>query len=104
MKSVSILAAVAAATIASPGVAHHADHLGIPYPTRGACEAESAQLRNGDREFLLDLAPQYFQTVGDVNSFLSRAFTCDLDNADGQWYFTDHRVEVLDSDWFLRRP
>jgi hypothetical protein len=104
MKRVSILAAVGAAAIATPVGAHHADHLGIPYPSRGACEAESAQLRNGDREFLLEIGPQYFQTVGDVDSFLSRAFTCDLNDADGQWYFTDHREEVLNSDWFLRRP
>lgn len=102
MKKLSISAAFGILMIGAPTGAHHADHLGIPYDSRGECEATMAQLRNGDREFLMNLAPDIFDTAGDVNAFLSRAFTCDLGDA-GAWYITDHRLEVLDSDWFQRR-
>jgi hypothetical protein len=103
MKRVSILAAIGLMSIASPAIAHHADHLDIPYDSRGECEASIATLRNEDRDFLQQIGPQYFSDAGDVESFLSRAFTCELSDADGQWYITDHRIEVLTSDWFLKR-
>jgi len=96
-------AGVGALLFATQGVAHHAEYLDIPYDTRGECEAEIAQLRNGDRDFLQQVGPQYFRNPGDVNAFLSRAFSCDLDEGDGAWYITDHRVEVLSSDWFRKR-
>ena len=100
----NILAKVAIGTlvIASPGAANHIFNTG-PYPSRGACESESAALSNDDRDTLLDRFPQLFSTTGEVSSFLTRAFTCDRDASDGQWYIIDHRQEVIDSDWFQRR-
>jgi hypothetical protein len=38
-----------------------------------------------------------------VSSFLTRAFTCDLNASDGQYYMTNHILETLDSDWFAQR-
>ena len=104
MRKLLIMAIVGTMGTASPVFAHHAEHLDIPYDSRGECEAVIATLRNDDREFLMQIGPQYFSTAGDVNSFLSRAFSCELSDLDGAWYITDHRLEVLDSDWFLRRP
>jgi hypothetical protein len=43
------------------------------------------------------------QSKGEVRSFLNRAFTCEQSGSDGQWYITDHRQEVLDSEWMQRR-
>jgi hypothetical protein len=104
MKKLIIAAVLSTQFVATPAPAHHVDHLGIPYDSRGECEAESARLRNDDREFLMEvIAPDIFVTPGDVNAFLSRAFSCDLNEGDGQWYIGDHRVEVLDSEWFQRR-
>lgn len=42
-------------------------------------------------------------TTGELRSFLNRAFTCELNEGDGQWYIKDHRLEVLGSEWFQRR-
>ena len=103
MKKFPIAAGLASLMIATPAVADHAEHLGIPYASKGECEATMAQLRSGDREFLMNLAPELFSTAGDVNAFLSRAFTCELSDEDGHWYITDYRQQVLDSDWFQRR-
>jgi len=96
-----LLIAVAAVAMASPAAADHVFHLDIPFASRGACEAERNSLSNDD-DFLLDAFPDVFSSAGEVRSFLSRAFTCEV-RPDGQWYITDHRVEVLDSDWFQRR-
>ena len=103
MKKLSIAAVFGTLVLAAPTMAHHAEHFGIPYGSRGECEATMAQLRNGDRDFLTTVFPDLFSTDGDVNAFLSRAFTCELSDDDGKWYITDHRLEVLDSDWFQRR-
>ena len=101
MKRLSILAGVAAVVLASPASADHIFHLDIPFASHGACEAERNALSNED-DFLLDAFPDLFSSPGEVRSFLTRAFTCEV-RSDGQWYITDHRVEVLDSDWFARR-
>ena len=103
MKILTVAAGVGALVFGTQAVAHHAEHLDIPYDSRGECEAEIGQLRNEDRDFLQQVGPQYFGDPGDVNAFLSRAFSCDLDEGDGAWYITDHRVEVLTSDWFTKR-
>ena len=100
MQKLSILFGVAAIVMASPASADHIFHLDIPFATRGACEAERNSLSNDD-DFLLDAFPQLFSSEGEVRSFLNMAFTCEVRS--GQWYITDHRVEVLDSDWFQRR-
>ena len=94
--------AVGTLVVARPAFAHHTDYLGIPFPTRGECEAQRAALSNDD-DWLLDAFPQLFSSEGEVRSFLNRAFTCEINAADGQYYIRDHRVEVLGSDWFQRR-
>ena len=86
---------------AAPAAANHPLHLDDPFPSRGACDAERQSLSNDD-DFLIDIFPDLFSTHGEVRSFLNRAFTCELRD-DGNWYITDHREEVLDSDWFKRR-
>ena len=101
MKSVATLALVALA-IANPAAANHIFNPG-PYESRGDCEAESAALSNDDRDQLLERFPQLFSSEGEVASFLSRAFTCDLNPDDGKWYITDRRQDVINSDWFQRR-
>ena len=101
IKRLSLVAAACLA-IATPVSASHVGHTDTPFASRGACESLSAKLVNDDQEFLLAIGPHLFDSVGDVSSFLTRAFTCELAD-DGQWYLTDHRVEVLDSDWFGRK-
>jgi hypothetical protein len=44
----------------------------------------------------------FFDTRGEVASMLTHAYTCDLGD-DGQWYITNRRFEVMESDWFERR-
>ncbi len=102
MRAFCILAGIAAITVAGPALAHHPEHLDFPFPTRGACEAETQALSNDD-DWLLESFPGVFSSAGEVRSFLNRAFSCDVHESDGQWYITDHRSEVLNSDWYLRR-
>jgi hypothetical protein len=87
--------------IVSPATANHAFNPG-PYESRGECEAVRADLSNNDR-WLLEANPHLFSSWGEVRSFLNRAFTCEIDETDGNWYLEDHRAEVLASEWFLRR-
>ena len=101
MKKCLATIAVGALLAASPAAANHIFNPG-PYPSRGVCEAESAALSHDDQQSLLDRFPELFSSPGEVSSFLARAFTCDLES-NGQWYITDHRQEVLDSEWFQRR-
>lgn len=49
------------------------------------------------------LFPGVFDTRGEVTSFLTKAWTCDRNPSDGQYYITDNRQEILDSAWFARR-
>jgi hypothetical protein len=83
----------------SPALADHVFHQDTPYPSRGACEAANADLDNEDREWLSEAAGL---SDGEVRSMLQRAWRCER-AADGQWYITDHRIEVLGSDWWQRR-
>lgn len=85
---------------AAPLAAHHVENLTTPFDSRGACEKTLQSLSNND-DFLLDRFPQLFSSPGEVRSFLNRAFPCET--RDGDWYITDHRQEVLNSDWFKRR-
>lgn len=87
--------------VASPALAHHPEHTNIPFATRGQCEAETQSLSNSD-DWLLDAFPDFFSSEGEVRSFLNRAFTCER-RSDGSFYITDHRLEVIDSEWFQRR-
>jgi len=102
MKYFSVLMLAGTLVAASPAFAHHVEYLGMPYPTRGDCEAQRAALSNDD-DWLIDAFPQLFSSEGEVRSFLNRAFTCELNASDGQSYITDHRVEVLGSEWFQQR-
>lgn len=102
MKQLAILA-LAATAVASPAAASHVFNLDTPFASRGACESEVASLSKDDQDQLLDNFPQFFSTTGEVSSFLTRAFSCELNGSDGQWYIGDHRLEVLQSDWFQRR-
>ena len=95
-------AAVAALSLPSAAIADHAGHLNTPFPTRGGCEAETSALSNND-DWLLDAFPDLFSSEGEVRSFLNKAFTCERNQSDGNFYITDHRQEVLGSDWFQRR-
>lgn len=104
MRAFLPLIALAAAATAAPALADHILNLETPYPTRGACESAAAQFATDDRASLLDRFPNFFSRNGDVAAFLARAFPCEYDSADGNWYIQDRRVETLNSEWFLRRP
>jgi len=103
MKKRIICAALAALVGSSAAVASHVDYTDTPFPSRGACEARTADLSSDDREFLQIAFPDLFSSDGEVESFLTRAFSCELNPSDGQWYITNHIEEVLGSDWFQRR-
>lgn len=96
-------AAVMAAVLAASPAA--ANHIFTPtgFPSRGECESENARLSNDDAERQFPLRPDLFSSLGEARSFMTRAFTCEYDPEDGYWYLTDHRREVIASDWFKRR-
>jgi hypothetical protein len=100
MKTLTLLAGLAAAIVATGAAAHDTT---VAYSTRGGCEASSAAQSNAEKDWLLDTFPQFFSTEGDVSSFLTRAFTCDRNGSDGQFYMTDHIADTLASDWFQQR-
>jgi hypothetical protein len=102
MKKLAIMTAVGALALASPAIAHHAEHLDDAFATRGACEVEKNQLSNDD-DWLIDAFPDLFSSEGEVRSFLNRAFPCEINASDGKWHMVDDRLEVLNSDWFARR-
>jgi hypothetical protein len=103
MKKLGIaIAAIATLASGGPAIASHVNNLDIPFASRGACEAYMQQLSQDDREWLQVAFPWYFSTDGQVESFLRKAFTCEENSSDDQFYITDHRLEVLGSDWFLR--
>jgi hypothetical protein len=93
---------VALAALASAGAALAHDTT-TPYDTRGECESASAMMSNEEKDRVLTANPHLFSSNGEVSSFLTRAFTCDLNEFDGMWYISDHRRAVLGSDWFRRR-
>jgi len=103
MKVISLVAGVAVLVVSTNAPAHHLESLNTPYENRGACEAAVADFNSDDWDMLLDRFPNFFSSQGEVASFLTRAFPCERSTADGQWYISDHRLEVLNSDWFLRR-
>jgi hypothetical protein len=74
-----------------------------PFSTKGDCEAENARLSNNDAERQYQLRPDLFSSMGEARSFMTRAFSCELNSEDGFWYLTDHRLDVINSEWFQRR-
>lgn len=101
MKCIQFAILVGTLAAASPALANHPGNTGIPFGSRGECEAANNALSSEDSHWLPVVFPEVFDSSGDAASFLRRAFTCELDGDD--WYITDHRVEVLESDWFLRK-
>lgn len=104
MRYLKAALALGAFAVAAPAAADHINNLDTPYASRGACESAIAQFAAEDGPILLQRFPQFFSRRGDVASFLTRAFSCDYDPAGQAWFITDRRVEVLTSEWFLRRP
>jgi hypothetical protein len=100
MKQLTILIGLAAATAASAATAHDTS---IGFGSRGACEAASAAMSQEDAPWLLETFPELFDTTGEASSFLTRAWTCDRNSSDGQYYITDHIEDVLGSRWYDRR-
>ena len=103
MKSVLVLAGLAALAVATPASAQHLANLNTPYPTRGACESAMASFNDDVRDALALNFPNLFESEGEAASFITRAFTCEQRASDDQGYITDHRFDVRASDWFQRR-
>jgi hypothetical protein len=101
MKRFQIAILAGTVAVASPAPANHPGNTGIPFASRGACEAANNALSSEDSHWLPVMFPEVFDSSGDAASFLRKAFTCELDGDD--WYITDHRIEVLESEWFLRK-
>lgn len=74
-----------------------------PFPSYGECQSENARLSNDDAERQFELRPDLFSSMGEARSFMTRAFSCELNAEDGNWYLVDHRRDVIESDWFQRR-
>lgn len=98
------LVALGAACSATPALADHILNLNVPYETRGDCESAVAQFATTDRESVLERFPNFFNRNGDVASFLTRAFPCEYNPSDQNWYIKDRRGVVLGSEWFLKKP
>ncbi|MCT2559787.1 hypothetical protein N0B51_12445 [Tsuneonella sp. YG55] len=96
--------ALGALFVGAPAMANHLNNLETPYASRGACESAIAQFAAEDAPSLLERFPNFFSRRGDVSSFLTRAFSCDYDPVEQAWFITDRRLEILTSDWFLRKP
>jgi hypothetical protein len=100
MRKIAACLFMGSLVVARPAVAHDTT---TPFASRGACESASADESEFDRSWLLDAFPDIFASNGEVSSFLTKAWTCGLNASDGQYYITDHRLEVLNSDWFNHR-
>ena len=100
MKRLSIAAGLAVMSVATAAAAHDTT---TGFASRGACEAASAGMSNAEQQWLLQTFPEVVDTAGEVSSFLTRAWTCDLNASDGQYYIIDHIEEVLGSRWYQQR-
>lgn len=100
MKRFTMFMLAGAILVPTAAAAHDTE---TAFPTRGACEAASAAMSNDEQDWLVTTFPDVFDTRGEVSSFLTRAWTCDRNPSDGQYYIMDHRQEILDSVWFQRR-
>lgn len=100
MKRFTMIALAAASLVPTAAIAHDTE---TAFPSRGACESASAAMSNDENSWLLDTFPQLFDTTGEAASFLTKAWTCDRNPSDGQYYIIDHIEQVLASQWFARR-
>ena len=100
MRMLRLLIASGAAVLATAAMAHDT---ASGFSSRGACEAASARLSNAEQDWLLETFPELFDTPGEASSFLTKAWTCDRNASDSQFYITDHVEEILGSRWFDRR-
>jgi hypothetical protein len=100
MRKFGLLIISAAAAWATAATAHDTQ---TAFSSRGACEAASASMSNAEQDWLLETFPEFFDTAGEASSFLTKAWTCDVNASNGQFYITDHIEEILGSRWFDRR-
>jgi hypothetical protein len=100
MKRIAFLGLTLLLTVSTPAVGHDTQ---TAFSSRGACESASAAMSNDEKDWLVATFPDLFDTTGEAASFLTKAWTCDRNPADGKFYITDHIEEVLGSDWFQRR-
>lgn len=100
MKTFSILMGAGLLVLASAAAAHDTT---TAFASRGDCESASAAMSNAEKDWLVATFPDLFDTTGEAASFLTKAWTCDANPSDGQYYITDHIQEILDSRWFARR-
>ena len=102
MKKFVVALVLGAGVVSAPVSANHVLNPGATFDSRGECESALAELDNIDGKGLPQRFPDVFDTSGEARSFITRAFTCDL-GSDGRWAVTDRRLEVLTSEWWLRR-
>ena len=100
MKTIMVLGALCSLAIPSIAAAHDTT---AAFASRGDCESASAAMSNAEKDWLLVQFPDLFDTTGEAASFLTKAWTCDLNSTDGEYYITNHIQEILDSQWFARR-
>ena len=100
MKRIRIIVALGALTAATPTLAHDTT---TAYASRGDCESASAGMSNAEKDWLVATFPDLFDSTGDAASFLTRAWTCDLNPSDGQYYIVGHIDEILASRWYQQR-
>lgn len=79
MKMTPIFAAAAAVVISTQALAHPT---GIPYSTRGECEAAYAEFSKFDRERLSELG----FTPGEAQRTFRDLFACQYDPNSRQWF------------------
>ena len=102
MNKFSLTVLLGSIVAAAPAAANHI-FTPDPFPTYGDCESENARLSNDDADRQFELRPDLFTSMGEARSFMTRAFSCELNPEDGNWYLVDHRIEVINSEWFQRR-
>lgn len=100
MKTFLVLAVLGCASLSTAAAAHDTN---VPYASRGQCESASAAQSNAEKDWVLATFPDLFDSTGQVASFLTRAWTCDLNSSDGQYYIVNHIDEVLGSSWYQQR-
>jgi hypothetical protein len=100
MKTFLTLAALGCLSLSGAAAAHDTQ---TAFPSRGDCESASAAMSNAEKDWLLVAFPDLFDTTGEASSFLTKAWTCDLNSSDGEYYITNHIEEILGSRWFQQR-